>query len=485
YDGVTHGYIGKDATSNRSLQSLTCRILLCQKACLELLMNFMEGCIYDLEYWSCLTSLVKNRRSSSEYLEAPQLSEEINGVKELLYQEAKDKKAQLKKNDEDITEVVMAVPEEGEVEEDEDDTIKTTFGHMVIGETEKPELPFKKNAEGTEMAKLNDKLLNLKKIAQRKVATNIKFIIEPNSENELVDLYMDTFLKDFSGEWRVRFTDNCDGAPVFNPCDIVMINDGGRGGGLWQWMAKLLTERVEKLTFQAMQNPKSPLFTNELMKVIRDSKKGSCSSVWKFQLIINPCKDNKDEKPKDPKTKKEKGNRAPKEEEKHEEEEDEEEGEDLESPAESGLPKAEEEELEDEGCGDKTPEWINTEGEETSPPSDMENHEITKLKEEADAMEGGKKPRKPRGKAAAKAKAKAQEKEAKAQEKEAKAQEKEAKAQEKEAKAEAKAEAKEAKAKEKEQKAQEKEQKAQEKAAAKAKAKESKKRKEHPESIRR
>ncbi|CAK9052677.1 unnamed protein product, partial [Durusdinium trenchii] len=154
--------------------------------------------------------------------------------------------------------------------------------------------------------------------------------------------------------------------------------------------AKLLTERVEKLTFQAMQNPKSPLFTNELMK------------VWKFQLIINPCKDNKDEKPKDPKTKKEKGNRAPKEEEKHEEEDEEEEGEDLESPAESGLPKAEEEELEDEGCGDKTPEWINTEGEETSPPSDMENHEITKLKEEADAMEGGKKPRKPRGKAAAK-----------------------------------------------------------------------------------
>ena len=112
---------------------------------------------------------MKNRRSSSEYLEAPQLSEEINGVKELLYQEAKDKKAQLKKNDKDISEVVMAVPEEGEVEEDEDDPIKTTFGHMVIGETEKPELPFKKNAEGTEMAKLNDKLLNLKKIAQRKV----------------------------------------------------------------------------------------------------------------------------------------------------------------------------------------------------------------------------------------------------------------------------------------------------------------------------
>lgn len=38
-------------------------------------------------------------------------------------------------------------------------------------------------------------------LALVQVATNIKFIIEPNSENELVDLYMDTFLKDFSGEW--------------------------------------------------------------------------------------------------------------------------------------------------------------------------------------------------------------------------------------------------------------------------------------------
>ena len=29
---------------------------------------------------------------------------------------------------------------------------------------------------------------------------------------------------------RVRFEDNCDGAPSFAPSDIIMVNDGGRGG---------------------------------------------------------------------------------------------------------------------------------------------------------------------------------------------------------------------------------------------------------------
>lgn len=38
-----HGYVNKDATSNRNLQSLTCRVLLAQKACLDLFINFMES----------------------------------------------------------------------------------------------------------------------------------------------------------------------------------------------------------------------------------------------------------------------------------------------------------------------------------------------------------------------------------------------------------------------------------------------------------
>ena len=34
--------LGKDATSNRNLQSLTCKILLAQQTCLNLLMSYME-----------------------------------------------------------------------------------------------------------------------------------------------------------------------------------------------------------------------------------------------------------------------------------------------------------------------------------------------------------------------------------------------------------------------------------------------------------
>ena len=42
HDGYKHAYLGKDAVSNRSLQGLTCRVLLAQKTCLELLLNFMD-----------------------------------------------------------------------------------------------------------------------------------------------------------------------------------------------------------------------------------------------------------------------------------------------------------------------------------------------------------------------------------------------------------------------------------------------------------
>ena len=35
------------------------------------------------------------------------------------------------------------------------------------------------------------------------VGTNVKLIVEPPSETELVDLYMATFLKDFTGEWNL------------------------------------------------------------------------------------------------------------------------------------------------------------------------------------------------------------------------------------------------------------------------------------------
>lgn len=74
--------------------------------------------------------------------------------------------------------------------------------------------------------KMKDKLLQLKKIAQRKVAgsksvagsftlqngfklhqcqvaTTVKFIVDPMSEEKLVDLYMDTWMKDHKDEKKL------------------------------------------------------------------------------------------------------------------------------------------------------------------------------------------------------------------------------------------------------------------------------------------
>jgi len=43
--------------------------------------------------------------------------------------------------------------------------------------------------------------------------------------------------------------------------------------------ASLLQERIERMTFEEMQNPKSPLFSNELQKLIKASKKVGTASA--------------------------------------------------------------------------------------------------------------------------------------------------------------------------------------------------------------
>lgn len=44
--------------------------------------------------------------------------------------------------------------------------------------------------------------------------------------------------------------------------------------------AKLLTERLEAMTFEAMQNPQSALSSNELTKLIKEAKKVGSSATW-------------------------------------------------------------------------------------------------------------------------------------------------------------------------------------------------------------
>ncbi|CAL1145171.1 unnamed protein product [Cladocopium goreaui] len=547
YDGVMHGYVNKDATSNRNLQSLTCRVLLAQKACLDLFINFMEsdatswpvavrqsikevtashntiraklsagdetwragwpesaerfwqlvkGCVYDLEYWSCLVALVKNRRSSNEYLESsPWLNEEVSAIKEMIQQEAKEKNVQLNKHK--AEDAVVMTEDNQEDEEDEVDPVKTVLQHMKIGETDKPNLPFKKDAEVSLMSKLNERLLSFKKLAQRKVATCIKWIVEPQptNENDLVDLYSDTWAKDYHGEWRslhpgeephctatlLHFFDSkkcSDGrlmkllgavarerkqnfavkqsetihmlmppnglkilkknrlnysgtnrgdtsygvklpsydsdttwqltfgqkkqlfgkhrvsvggqAPegseaesgalepafyhagppaldeeIIHCYSVGAINDMTPGDGSMAFLAiqrnlpyiglvftdhhaKLLTERLEAMTFEAMQNPKSALFSNELTKLIKEAKKAKPKAKGKAKGK------NKAQKADD----QEQG------EEENEEEDPEIDADEDEAGADG-----------DDDCGNKTPEWINSNGEETDAPSDVEEHE--------------------------------------------------------------------------------------------------------------
>ena len=97
---------------------------------------------------------MKNRRSTTEYLDAPQISEEIKGIQEQMTQEAKERKKAEKKDQVNGEMDVGASEEEDDAAMMEEEPIKTTLTHMVIGETDKPELPCKKDA-GTDQASIS------------------------------------------------------------------------------------------------------------------------------------------------------------------------------------------------------------------------------------------------------------------------------------------------------------------------------------------
>ena len=55
-----------------------------------------EASIYSMDYMSTFMGLVKNRRASADFLDAPQLAEELKAIGELYASEAKEKQEQLK-----------------------------------------------------------------------------------------------------------------------------------------------------------------------------------------------------------------------------------------------------------------------------------------------------------------------------------------------------------------------------------------------------
>eukprot|EP00434_Breviolum_minutum_P011166 symbB.v1.2.009853.t1/scaffold637.1/size178048/4 len=98
-------------------------------------------------------------------------------------------------------------------------------------------------------------------------------------------------------------------------------------------------------------------------------------------------------------------NQKPEEEAEEEMDENDEMEEDEEEP---GMDSADEEQMEAGSDGGKTPEWVNSEGEETTPPEDEEEHEVSQLIKESEAEKTKAKAKaKAKGKAKAKAKAKA------------------------------------------------------------------------------
>ena len=118
-----------------------------------------------MSYWSSFLGLVRNRRATSEYLEAPEIAGELANIKELYSEELKEKKKEQKKLDKQDDETLPPAPPEAE-EEEEDET-EAALKHMLIEGA--PALPFKTEIKGERMVKMKDTLLTFKKVAQRKV----------------------------------------------------------------------------------------------------------------------------------------------------------------------------------------------------------------------------------------------------------------------------------------------------------------------------
>ena len=148
--------------------------------------------MYGSEHWSTLSSLVKNRRAASEYLDAPQILLELKKVDEAYDQERKDRKKQLKQDRKGEAEEANEAEQVAEEEEVKEEPV---MQHMLIGD--KPGLPVPPKAKASEKArllraylfpyflclgplqveKLSDKLQHMKKAAARKVPRHAQAIM--------------------------------------------------------------------------------------------------------------------------------------------------------------------------------------------------------------------------------------------------------------------------------------------------------------------
>ena len=195
-----------------------------------------KGAVFGDTHWMCLVALVKNRRALSDYLSAPVLAADLVEIDDKYTAEQKERKKNMKKaageQQEDDSEVQPPPEQDAEAPEEQ------TMPHMMIGE--EPTLPLQTdNLKGPQIEKagcnnLSTKIeLKLHTIRPRRwrtsccrwrnlpnerplvllytkmnqigstgfqVATTVKFVVDPGSEDKLADLYMDTWLKDHVDE---------------------------------------------------------------------------------------------------------------------------------------------------------------------------------------------------------------------------------------------------------------------------------------------
>ena len=127
--------------------------------------------MYGGEYQAALTSLVKNRRSVQEFLDNPELKQELKNVTECYDEEMKKKRkeekdAQRLLGKEEVDDEPSAEAEDEEAEESE----AQKLNHLLVGGNA-PSLPFKEPKDGmTEKGQsMKEKLNQFKKMAVRKV----------------------------------------------------------------------------------------------------------------------------------------------------------------------------------------------------------------------------------------------------------------------------------------------------------------------------
>ncbi|CAL1156779.1 unnamed protein product, partial [Cladocopium goreaui] len=375
FDGHEAGYLSSEKLSTRNLQAITCQALLAQKHLLQLILEKIDtdftdypaaikftcnqGYLrrYDLEswmatisgssldacfcdgHWATLVGLVKNRRALTEYLSAPSISQEMNDIEEKYAAEVKEKKKKIKRAAGEQHEEEEAEKQADEPEEEEEDPQQTELKHMLVGE--EPNLPIpEQELKGEKLAsKLKEKFMQLKKLAQRKVATTVKLIVDPGQEDKLVDLYVDSWIKDYKDEKRqnqpgeepfstkllghffdskkcseaasaphlrppplkegraqrilsaivrVRFPVNADGAPTFSDGDIFFMNDGGRPGHHNQ----LTTLKSGDDAVQKFEKVLAIIYSEESLAARKERNKmamGAIKQLESVYMLMPPC----------------------------------------------------------------------------------------------------------------------------------------------------------------------------------------------------